>query len=62
MRISIADAAAELGCSGGFLYAAARRHEIPVVRFGRRVLIDQADMPAILKHFKDVPDPLEASA
>jgi len=62
MRISIATAAAELGCSGGFLYAAARRREIPVVRFGRRVLIDQADMPAILQHFKDTPELAEASA
>ncbi|HRW25724.1 MAG TPA: helix-turn-helix domain-containing protein [Spirochaetia bacterium] len=60
MRISIADAAAELGCSAGFLYGAARRREIPVVRFGRRILIDQADMPAILAHFKD--SGLEASA
>ena len=51
--VSMAEAAERIGCiSPGLLYRLAQQQEIPVVRMGRRVLIDEDDLPKIVEQFK----------
>lgn len=50
--LTMQEAAERLGCKRSFLYAAAQRSEIPVVRFGRRVLVDEEDIPEIVRIYK----------
>jgi excisionase family DNA binding protein len=42
LTISVEDAARLLGISRGLAYEAARRGELPVIRFGRRLLVPRA--------------------
>jgi excisionase family DNA binding protein len=59
--ITIAEAAERIGCiSVEFLYKLAREEAIPVVRLGRRVLVDEDDVPRIIRQFKVQPKRGEA--
>ena len=53
--ITVAEAAATLGCSRTFLYDALKRGEIPAMRFGTRILILEDDIPAIIATYRVEP-------
>lgn len=51
--ITVAEAAQRIGCiSPALIYKLAKNQQIPVVRLGARVLIDEDDIPEIIKQFK----------
>lgn len=54
--ITIQEAAQRIGCiSSAMLYRMAQHEQIPVVRMGRRVLVDIDDIPVIISSFKVQP-------
>lgn len=54
--ITIKEAAKRIGCiSTAMLYRMAQQELIPVVRMGRRVLVDSNDIPGIIDSFKVQP-------
>ena len=48
LTISVEEAGRLLGISRGAAYEAARRGELPVLRFGRRLVIPRAQLMAML--------------
>jgi excisionase family DNA binding protein len=60
--LTVAEAAARIGFSKDSLYRCARRGEIPVVRIMSRVLIDEADLGAIVDRYKVRPARAEKAA
>jgi len=53
--LTVKEASDRLGCKIGFIYKAVQRKEIPAIRYGTRVLIDEDDLPGIIAHFKVLP-------
>jgi excisionase family DNA binding protein len=54
--VTIQQAATRIGViSPEMLYRLAREHRIPVVRIGKRVLVDESDIPGIIASFKRQP-------
>ncbi|MGD9939112.1 MAG: helix-turn-helix domain-containing protein [Clostridia bacterium] len=53
--LSVPEAAARVGFSSKMLYRCASAGRIPVVRIGKRVLIDEDDLPVIVNLFKVLP-------
>lgn len=51
--VSVDEAAALLGVGRQVAYAATRRGDLPVIRFGRRVVVP---VPALLKMLGEAPD------
>jgi len=47
--VTVADAGRALGISRGTAYRAARRGEIPVLRFGKRVVVPKAALARLLE-------------
>lgn len=47
--LTVPEAAAVLGLSRGFAYELARRGELPVIAFGRRLLVPKAALDEMLR-------------
>lgn len=48
LTISVEDTARTLGISRGLAYSLARQGKLPVVRFGKRILISKAGLTALM--------------
>jgi excisionase family DNA binding protein len=60
--LSIPEAAAELGIGRSAAYEAARRGEIPILRFGRRLRVPRAALDRMLEEAKPIKSIEEALA